>query len=318
MNLLNEYFQSVYNVTVPEIESPLPGDSNILADFHFSKADIGNLLEKLDISKSRVPDGLPPIFFQKLHCTMAASLCKLFKICRKCSLFPICWKVGMISPLFKKRSRFDVTNYRSVTLLNIGEVFEKLFCAPLVERLATIVTAAQHGFPPTRSIESNIISFIHNLSCSIEDSNSITATLYTDFAKAFDKVPHDILLQKLANYGIGGRLLKLISNYLSERQQFVKADNVKSSFLPVTSGVPQGSCLAPILFLYFINDLPEIFETTKPYLFADDVKMLLQLDRENFFDVAQDERSKLLDWTVSNRIISSEVWFIVFQKTLRW
>ena len=115
-------------------------------------------------------------------------------------------------------------------------------------------------------------------------------------------MPHDILLRKLANYGIGGRLLKLISNYLSERQQFVKADNVKSSFLPVTSGVPQGSCLAPKFFLYFINDLPDIFETAKPYLFADDVKLLLQLDRENFFDVVQEETSKLLDWTVSNRM----------------
>ena len=98
VNLLNEYFQSVYNVTVPEIEGPLPGDSNILADLHFSKADIRNLLEKLDISESRGPNGLPPIVFQKLHSTMAASLCKLFKIFRKCSQFPICWKVGMISP----------------------------------------------------------------------------------------------------------------------------------------------------------------------------------------------------------------------------
>ena len=73
VNLLNEYFQSVYNVTVQEIEGPLPGDSNILADFHFSKADIRNLLEKLDTSKSRGPDRLPPIFFQKLHSAMAAS-----------------------------------------------------------------------------------------------------------------------------------------------------------------------------------------------------------------------------------------------------
>ena len=136
-----------------------------------------------------------------------------------------------------------------------------MICAPLVERLATIVTATQHGFLPTRSIESNLISFIHNLSCSIEDSNSITATLYTDFAKVFDKVPHDVLLRKLANYGIGGRLLKLTSIYLSERQQFVKAYNVKSSFFyrllvvfpRVLASLQNSFCILSMIFRIFLR-----------------------------------------------------------------
>ena len=101
------------------------------------------------------------------------------------------------------------------------------------------------------------------------------AVLYLDFAKAFDTVPHDILLTKIKIFGIGGKLLSLIYSYLNNRKQGVKIEDCSSTLKEVTSGVPQGSILGPLLFLLFINDLPETMNDTDSFGYADDFKAIL-------------------------------------------
>ena len=99
-------------------------------------------------------------------------------------------------------------------------------------------------------------------------------TFYTDFSKAFDKVPHRELLKKVANIGVGGCFLDVLADYLTNRKQFVRVDNTCSNLKFVTSGVPQGSLLGPLLFCIFINDLPNCVVFSEPYLYADDLKLL--------------------------------------------
>ena len=98
------------------------------------------------------------------------------------------------------------------------------------------------------------------------DKNTPVDAVYLDFKKAFDTVPHNRLLTKLESYGVTGKVLEWVKTFLSDRKQYVKVNNASSNCLPVTSGVPQGSVLGPTLFIYFINDLPDITQVPMKYL----------------------------------------------------
>ena len=110
-------------------------------------------------------------------------------------------------------------------------------------------------------------------------NHHVTDIIYFDFAKAFDSVSHTKLVHKLQSYGISGRLLKLLSDFLSNRFQRVVLPNGVSTSRAVTSGVPQGSVLGPLLFLIFINDIVDLFDHSKVCIkpFADDIKLYLEI-----------------------------------------
>ena len=130
--------------------------------------------------------------------------------------------------------------------------------------------------------------------------------IYLDFAKAFDSVPHERLLLKVRQYGIKGNLEKWIQDFLYDRKQRVIVGKGKSSWAPVKSGIPQGSVLGPILFVIFINDLPEQI-TSNIKIFADDTKIFRSLSKVNDLTSMQNDLNELAKW--------SRKWQLPFNET---
>ena len=154
---------------------------------------------------------------------------------------------------------------------------------------------SQHGFIPGRNCQSNLLSMLNLLTSSIENKTNVDL-VYLDFAKAFDSVPHIRLAIKLKNYGINGNLLHWIKNFLYGRRQQVRINSTLSNWENVTSGVPQGSVIGPILFLIFINDLPRDINATI-FMFADDTKLMKQISSTDCHDELQDDINHLTGWS---------------------
>ena len=166
-----------------------------------------------------------------------------------------------------------------------------------------ILYKLQHGFHGAkRSTETQLLTFVHDLYKNLRD-NMQTDVIVMDFAKAFDNVPHKNLIHKLKEYGIGEYINQWIESFLHQRQQRVVCEGEMSSWTPVTSGVPQGSVVGPILFLVYINDLPAKLQS-KVRLFADDTIVYMSVTNESDAVTLQKDLKLLEEWE-ANRICLS-------------
>ena len=157
-----------------------------------------------------------------------------------------------------------------------------------------VLNDSQHGFRAKRSTETQLILTIHDIASSIQQNQSIHA-IVLDFTKAFDKVPHQRLLKKMEYYGIRGPLLNWFTSFLFERQQTVICEGRSSMSATVSSGVPQGTVLAPLLFLLYINDLPDSINSTVR-LFADDALLYGVISNDADGDQIQNDLIRLEQW----------------------
>ena len=295
-NLLASFFSSTF---VQEPYGPLQKDfykncENLIADLNISITDVKKLLQKVNPSKSHGPDNINPKLLLSLaeNDHFVNSVTILFRTCFETGCIPLQWKTANVVALHKKGSKTLASNYRPISLRCIlCKMYEQLIRLHVMNHVRTAITNKQHGFLSGRSCLSNLLEALDLIFDMIANGETVDI-FYLDFQKAFDTVPHFRLLVKLSSFGINGKTLNVIRDFLSDRTFSVSVGDSKSKQCNVTSGVPQGSVLGPILFLLYINDLPENIKNAV-LIFADDLKMVAKSSTKN---VNQQDINHLVLW----------------------
>ena len=245
-----------------------------MGDIRTTEDEVRKILSKLIEDKSPGPDNIHPYFLKETANELASPLNIIFNKSLESSELPDEWKKGKITALFKKGSKKVASNYRPVSLTSIVcKCLEKIVCERIISFMKNekLFSNRQYGFISGRSTQLQLLEVLDKWTEALDEGHSIDC-VYMDYAKAFDTVPHRRLLYKLSKYGINPKAVSWIENFLGNRIQQVIVQGEESSWKPVTSGIPQGSVIGPLLFVIFINDLPDCV-TSEAYLFADDTKI---------------------------------------------
>jgi hypothetical protein len=280
--LINNQFQSVFTKAESTTNAIPDGDPYPdIKELNITTDGILKLLKDIKINKASGPDAIPNILLKELATELAPIIQSLFTQSLKTGELPPDWRNANVSPLFKKGDRHLPVNYRPVSLTCVVcKVFEHIICKHILDHtdLHNILTNLQHGFRKGRSCETQLVLTMQDLFEANDRKREIDIAVL-DFSKAFDTVPHQLLVNKLHHYGIRGNLLNWIDEFLSNREQCVVVEGVSSEKVHVDSGVPQGTVLGPLMFLLFINDLPQQV-SSQVRLFADDCLLYRTIDTQ--------------------------------------
>lgn len=302
----NNYFERMFTKpadTYPNTELPSSKNmSNNLHTIEISEDDVLKLLKNLDISKGAGSDNIPPSFIVKCAPTLARPIYLVFARSLREGIFPESWKQAHIVPIHKKGLKSSIENYRPISILNtLSKVLEKVVYNGMYPTLSLGIPPEQHGFLKGRSTVTNLAIFTSDVLQSMDERCQVDV-VYTDFEKAFDRVDHVILLRKLQKLGIHGNLLRWVQSYISNRTQAVTISGLRSNFICIPSGVPQGSLLGPLLYIAFIYDIGVCLQHAKHLLYADDKKVYVKITNSQDSIRLQEDLDRLAAYYEVNRI----------------
>ena len=295
---LNKFFASVFvdepSGQIPTMEMRTTSNKSRV---EITEEIIRKKLEQLNISKSPGPDSMHPRVLKELSPIICRPLNIIFNTSLNTGKLPSVWKEANVCAIFKKGARNQCTNYRPVSLTSVAcKVMESIIRDDVMNYLMEnhLFSKYQYGFIPKRSTVLQLLNVLDKWTEALDCGRSVEVA-YMDFQKAFDTVPHKRLINKLSSYGLSGTLLDWLKDFFTNRKQAVRVNGAISRPTAIRSGIPQGSVLGPILFVLFINDLPDS-TAAETYLFADDTKIFSMAHDKNS-SVLQEDLKKLQDWT---------------------
>ncbi|MDJ0596593.1 MAG: reverse transcriptase family protein [Pleurocapsa sp. MO_226.B13] len=301
--MLNTGFVSVFteeNLTdVPTAPQMYTGsEQDKLQNINISRDDVIKEIDRLKAHKSPGPDEVFARVLKECKEEISDQLVNIFNMSVETGEVPEAWKLANVVPIFKKGDKAATGNYRPISLTStVGKILESIITKKIREHLDRhdLINDTQHGFMKGKSCLTNLLSFYSEVYEAV-DNDKVYDAVYLDFSKAFDRVPHERLIKKTRAHGIEGRVLNWIQAWLRGRKQRVSVNGKKSEWAEVTSGVPQGSVLGPLLFVIYINDLDTSIQSSLSK-FADDTKIGSVIESEDDVNKLQRDLNKLCEWT---------------------
>ena len=278
----NNHFTSIGQTLAREIPSvdidPLyyvkPSD-RVFSFERIHVHEVVNLVKGIDGGKATGLDNIPCKLLKIAADVIAPSLTCIFNQSLLTGIYPSDWKLAKVTPIFKTGSKTDLNNYRPISVIPaVAKIFEKIVYDQLYNYLNVndLLTSCQSGF---RSLHSTLTALLETSDnwCVNVDKGLLNGVIFIDLKKAFETIDHEIILQKLAKYGVDQDALKWFKSYLRNRLQRCNVNNKLSSATPLNCGVPQGSIIGPLLFLIYINNLPNCLSLGSPRMYADDTNV---------------------------------------------
>ena len=321
-NCLNNFFTNV-GPTLSEAITPPRNKrytdylhKNIAFSFEFSIIEpnrLLNIMNKLRPKSSFGHDNISTILLKTLASEIHIILTLIINQSLSTGIFPDELKIAKIKPIFKKDNPHRTDNYRPISLLPaISKVFEKVVYRQVYDCLTTnnLLYKSQYGFRTLHSTELAALELTDKIYSQL-DQRKIPLAIFLDLSKAFDTIDHSILLNKLRHYGIQGIPLQWFKSYLTNRLQYVQINDQISDLSQITTGVPQGSILGPLLFLIYMNDIHKVTENFNFILYADDTSLIEPLctfnalvdnDINQLSNSINDELREVTDWLALNRL----------------
>lgn len=278
--------------------------------FEFTPIDANTTLKAIDSIKGKSScgvDNISPNLMKLAKNELAAPLTFLINKSFKTKTFPDNLKIAKITPVYKKGDPKLVDNYRPISLLPaFSKVFERIIHNQLSDYFTTnkLLSKAQYGFRSGHSTEMASLELTDRI-LDIMNSDKIPFCIFMDLSKAFDTIDYDILLSKLNHYGLSESALSLFRSYLQNRKQFVTIEGIDSERNDITTGVPQGSILGPLLFIIYINDLCSASTILDILSYADDTTLLGSLETFDAMNPSESinvEVAKVSDWLIANKL----------------
>ena len=283
-----------------------------------SEEEVLILLKSVDTKKAVGIDTIPPLIIKESAEVLVEPLTKLINQSIKENVFPSTAKIAAVLPFFKKDDRMLKKNYRPISILSsISKIFEKILKNQIMEYMDKLLSPYLSAYRKHYSTHHVLIRLLEEWRKALDDGYLVGAMLM-DLSKAFDCIPHDLLIAKLQAYGFKNESLIHIYSYLKGRRQCVKINNIYSKFLTILAGIPQGSILGPILFNIFINDFYYFMENSSLHGFADDHSIsVVSKTIESLQITLNSETDIAINWLTSNSMIANPTKFqaIVLSKS---